>query len=299
MSHSAALNVFMVPRFQAILCVLGAVLFWGVTPVANRYFLGSGDLALPGASYMAVRFSISSLCFLPAMLMAIKTWSLKDWGRGAFCGLTGIGAYNLLAGISGRTVSAGLAGLLNSSQSLMILVLACLIVRRLPDRRTIFAAMTGMFGILVLALSAGPAEGNVSGMIIQLVGASGWAFYCVFIPPLIAKHGAVQSSAVTMCIGTVPLLIFGWHGIGHMAHVLTISEWELLIGLSIGSSVLAMLAWNKGMAQLGAQTSGWFLYMIPIFSALGGRIFLKEPLTLGELVGGALILGSVYIAQRR
>lgn len=299
MSHSAALNMFRVPRFQAILCISGAVLLWGTTPVGNRYFLGSDELALPGAAYMAVRFSISSLCFLPVLLMALKTWSLKDWGRGAFCGLMGVGAYNLLAGISGRTVSAGLAALLNSSQSLMILVLACIVIRRVPDRRTMVAAMTGMLGILVLALSAGPAEGNVSGMVIQLIGASGWAFYCVFIPPLIAKHGAVQSSAVTMCIGTVPLLIFGWHGVGAMVHGLTTTDWELLVALSIGSSVLAMLAWNKGMAQLGAQTSGWFLYMIPVFSALGGRVFLKEPLTFGELIGGILVLGSVYIAQRR
>lgn len=299
MSYSASLNVFMVPRFQAVLCILGAVLFWGVTPVGNRYFLGSGDLAMPGSTYMALRFSISSLCFLPALLMAAKTWSLKDWGRGAFCGLTGIGAYNLLAGISGRTVSAGMAGLLNSSQTLMIIILTCIVIRRMPDRRTIFAAMLGMSGILILALSAGRAEASASGMIIQLIGASGWAFYCVFIPPLVAKHGAVQSSAVTMCIGTVPMLFFGWHGIGAMAHELTIMEWTILLSLSIGSSVLAMLAWNKGIAQLGAQTSGWFLYMIPVFSALGGKFFLQEPLTFGELIGGVLVLGSVYIAQRR
>lgn len=299
MSQSGTLNMFMVPRYQAILCLLGAVTMWGITPVGNRYFLGSGDLAMPGATYMAFRFSISSICFLPSVLMAFKNWSLRDWARGAVCGLSGIAGYNLLAGVAGRTVSAGMAGVINSSESLMILILACIVVRRMPDIRTLFAAATGMLGLLVLALSAGPAEGSISGIIILLIGASGWAIYCVFIPPLIAKHGVLQSSAVTMFIGTLPMLALGWQGLGEMAHKMTATEWEIIIFLAIGSSVMATLAWNKGIAQLGAQTSGWFLYLMPIFSAFGGRILLKEPLTIGELIGGILVLGSVYIAQRR
>lgn len=299
MSQSITLSTFTAPRSRAIFSLLAAVILWGVAPVGNRYFLGNGDLAMPGAAYMALRFSISSLCFLPFVLMAARSWSLRDWARGSLCGFAGVSFYNLLAAVAGRTVSAGMTGLLNSSESLMILILACLVARRLPDRRTVFAAFIGALGVAVLAVSSGPAEGSVSGILMLLLGAIGWAVYCVFIPPLIAKHGALESSAVTMFVGTLPLLAFGWHGLAPMALQMTVSEWELLLALAVGSSVLALLAWNKGMAQLGAQTSGWFLYLMPVFSALGGRMILKEPLTIAELAGGALVLGSVYIAQRR
>lgn len=299
MSHSATFNSFIAPRHQAVLCLLGAVILWGFTPVGNRYFLGSGDLAMPGAAFMALRFAIPSLFFLPVVLVAIKSWSAADWVRGSFCGFAGVSVYNLLAGVAGRTVSAGMAGLINSSESLMILILACIVARRFPDRRTICAAIMGAIGILVLASSAGPAVGNVSGIILLLIGASGWAVYCVFIPPLIAKHGTLQSSAVTMFIGTLPLVVVGWHGLGPMIHKLSVLDWEILIAMGIGSSIFAMLAWNKGMGQLGAQTAGWFLYLMPMFSALGGRLILNEPLTIAEFIGGALVLGSVYVAQRR
>ena len=299
MSHSAALDSFITPRHQAILLLLGAVIMWGFTPVGNRYFLGGGDLAMPGAPYMALRFAIPSLCFLPVVLMALRSWSFGDWVRGGFCGFAGVAGYNLSAGIAGRTVSAGMAGLINSSESLMILIIACFLAKRFPDRRTVFAAFMGAAGVVVLASSAGPAEGNISGILLLLTGAVGWAVYCVFVPPLIAKHGVLQSSGVTMFMGTLPLLAFGWRGLGQMMHGMTDTEWEILVALSLGSSVFAMLAWNKGMARLGAQTSGWFLYLMPVFSALGGRVILKEPLTIGELMGGLLVLGSVYIAQRR
>lgn len=299
MSHSVALSTYMTPRHQAALFLLGAVILWGFTPVGNRYFLGTGDLDMPGAAYMALRFSIPSIFFLPVVLVALRTWSLGDWALGSFCGLAGVTGYNLLAALAARTVSAGMAGLINSSESLMILILGCLVIRRFPDRRTLFAAFMGLVGVFVLAASAGPAEGNVSGIVMLLIGALGWAIYCVFIPPLIAKHGVLQSSGVTMFIGMVPLLVLGWHGLGPMVHKMTRTDWEVLLFVSLGSSVFAMLAWNKGMARLGAQTSGWFLYLMPVFSALGGRLLLKEPLTIYELIGGALVLGSVYIAQRR
>lgn len=299
MSQSSAFGIFIAPRQQAVLLLLCAVILWGVTPIGNRYFLGNGDLAMPGAAYMALRFSISSLCFLPSVLTAARSWSLKDWGRGTLCGFAGISGYNLLSGIAGHTVSAGMTGLLNSSESLMILILACIVAKRLPDHRTIFAALIGVLGITVLAVSAGPAEGSLSGILLLLIGAIGWAVYCVFIPPLIAKHGVLESSAVSMFMGTLPLLAFGWRGMGPMMRGMTIPEWELIVVMAVGSSVVAVLAWNKGMARLGAQTSGWFLYLMPVFSALGGKLLLKEPLTICELIGGVLVLGAVYIAQRR
>ncbi|MGE4483314.1 DMT family transporter [Acidocella sp.] len=298
MSQSVLSGQFMAPRGQAVLLVLGAVVLWGFAPIGNRYFVGGGLLAMPGASYMALRYSIASLCFLPGLIGAMQSWSMRDWLRGAVCGLSGVGAYNLLAGIAGRTVSAGMTGLLNSSESLMILLLACLAARRAPRGHTLFAAFLGAAGIALLALSAGKAQGDIRGIVLLLLGALGWAVYCVVIPPLIEKHGALQSSAVTMSIGTVPLLIAGAPGLGPMMTVMTGREWEILIFLAIGSSVVALIAWNKGVATLGAQTAGWFLYLLPVFSVLGGAALLGERLTLAEFAGGAMILGSVYLAQR-
>ncbi len=299
MSQSVVSSQFLAPRVRALLLVLASVVLWGFAPIGNRYFIGSGDLAMPGAAYMALRYSIASICFLPALLGALKTWSARDWLRGAVCGLSGVAAYNLLAGIAGRTVSAGMTGLINSSESLMILLLACMIVRRAPGLRSSLAAALGAGGIVLLASSAGPAEGDVRGILMLLLGALGWAVYCVVIPPLIKKHGALQSSAVTMCIGTLPLVVAGWPGLAPMMGAMTQREWEILLLLSIGSSVIALIAWNKGVAELGAQTAGWFLYLLPVFSALGGFVLLGEPLTLAELAGGVMILGSVYLAQRR
>ena len=297
MSLSVVSSRFLAPRAQAFLLVLVSVALWGLAPVGNRYFIGNNHLAMPGAAYMALRYSIASVCFLPGVVAAWNRWSRRDWLRGACCGLAGVAGYNLLGGVAARTVSAGMTGLLNSTESLMILLLSCFIVRRPPGGKSILAALLGLGGIVLLASSAGPAEGDVRGILLLLLGAFGWAIYCVLIPPLIKKHGALQSSAVTMFLGTLPLLAAGAPGMGPMMAAMSYREWGLMLCMGICISVAALVAWNKGVAVLGAQNASWFLYLLPVFSALGGFLLLGEPLTIGEFAGGAMILGSVYIAQ--
>ncbi|MDE1896262.1 MAG: DMT family transporter [Rhodospirillales bacterium] len=297
MSLSVVFGRLPASRAQAFLLVLAAVALWGMAPVGNRYFIGNTHLAMPGAVYMALRYSIASICFLPGVAAAWRSWSRRDWLRGAVCGLAGVSGYNLLGGVAARTVSAGMTGLLNSSESLIILLLSCLILRRPPGGKDVLAALLGLGGIVLLAGSAGPAEGDVRGILLLLLGAFGWAVYCVLIPPLIKKHGALQSSAVTMCLGTLPLLAAGAPGMGQMMAAMSHREWELMLCMGVCISVGALIAWNKGVAVLGAQNASWFLYLLPVFSALGGFLLLGEPLTLGEFAGGAMILSSVYIAQ--
>ncbi|WP_234731951.1 DMT family transporter [Acidocella facilis] len=299
MSQSALSPSLQAPRARGFLLLLASVSLWGFAPIGNRYFIGPTHLGFPAASYMALRYAIAAFCFTPGVIVALRSWSGRDWLRGALCGFAGVSVYNLLAGQAARSVSAGLAGLLNSTETLMILLLGCLIARRAPGLRMIFAALLGAAGIALLAASSGPAEGSLSGILLLLGSASGWAIYCVLVPPLIRKHGALQTSAVTMFLGTMPLLLLGGAGLPAMVHALTGWDWTFALGLAIGGSVVALIAWNKGVAELGAQTASWFLYLLPVFSALGGRLLLAEPLTLAELAGGVMILSSVYIAQRR
>ncbi|MDE2240050.1 MAG: EamA family transporter, partial [Rhodospirillales bacterium] len=227
MSLSVVSGRFLAPRTQAFLLLLVSVVLWGLAPVGNRYFIGNSHLAMPGATYMALRYTIASICFLPGVAAALRRWSRQDWLRGGFCGLAGVAGYNLLGGVAARTVSAGMTGLLNASESLIILLLSCLVARRAPSGRSILAALLGVGGIALLATSAGPAEGDMRGIVLLLLGACGWAIYCVAIPPLIRKHGALQSSAVTMFLGTVPLLVAGGPGLRQMMAAMSPQEWQL------------------------------------------------------------------------
>lgn len=289
----------MSPKLKAAGLTLLAALLWGCAPVGTRYLVGSTHAALPALPFIALRYLIASLFFIPVLWGELRRWPPSELALGALCGLVGVMGYNLPNVIGSRTVSAGMAGLLNGAEPLLIVLLLALQRRKLPSRWTMLAAAVGMCGIGLLALSAGPAVGNARGIALLLLGALCWAVYCVIAAPLLQRRGALAMTAITVITGTLPLLAVGLPGMPGMMLQMSLVQWEILAGLSVGTSVIAIVAWNAGSAGLGAEQSAWFLYLLPVVSAAGGTIVLGEPLTLTEFSGGGLIMLSVFLSQRK
>ena len=288
----------MSPKLKAALLTFAAVFAWGFAPIGSRYLVGTNHLALPAVPFIGLRYGIATLCFLPFLPGAVRDWTKQDWLLGALCGLVGVLGYNLPAAMGNRTVSAGMVGLLNATEPLIIVLLLSLRAWRLPRAVTFVAAFIGLAGIGLLARGAGPAQGDARGMFLVLFAAFNWSCYCVLVPPLLATRGALQTSAVTMLFGTVPMLLLGGTGMGHLVVSMDAAQWEIMLALALGTSVLAMVAWNAGAAGLGAEAAGWFLYLLPVVATAGGTALLAEPVTAAEFLGGGLILVSVFISQR-
>ncbi len=272
-------------------------MLWGVGPVGTRYMVGTAHAGLPAAAFIGLRYGIASVLFLP-LLRGASGWSRRDLAFGALCGVIGISGYNLLSVIGARTVSAGMTGLLNGAEPLMIVLLGAIMRRRVPGAWTLGAGAIGLTGIVLLARGSGPALGDPLGIALTLTGALLWAVYCVVVPPLIAARGAISVTAVAMIAGAVPLLAAGAPGMPVLVHAMTAEQWALTVGLAIGPSMISMLCWNAGTAVLGAEKAGWFLYLLPLVSLLGGAAVLGEPITPIEIGGGGLILLSVFLSQR-
>ncbi len=286
------------PKAKAAGLTLLAVLLWGFAPIGTRYMVGVHQAGIPALPFVGLRYFIAALFYLPILFGSPRKWSRQDLFFGALCGLIGVTGYNLPNALGQRTVSAGMTGLLNGAEPLMIVVISALRYRRVPTVWTILASLIGLSGIVLLARGAGPAEGDVKGITLVLVSALAWSVYCVMVLPLIQRRGAVAVTAVAMASGSLPMLLAGSPGIPGVVEVLSISQWEVLMALVIGTSVIAILCWNAGSAGLGAEQAAWFLYLLPVVSLIGGAVILHEPLTMVEFFGGGLIMLSVFLSQR-
>jgi len=285
-------------RLHAALLTFSAVVLWGAAPIGTRYLLGDTHQGLPAAAFAGLRYGLASLFFLPWAVQALRSWPRQDLLRGALLGVIGVAGYNLPNALGTRTVSAGMVGLLNAAEPLIIVLLIVLRTRRLPRVFTLGAAALGFAGIWLLATSAGPAQGDLKGVAYSLLAAFDWSLYCVLAPGLLARHSAAQVSAVTMILGTLPMLAAGAPQMGTLLTGLTPQDWALTAAIAIGPSAVALVAWNAGAAKLGPEASGWFLYLLPVISVAGGVAFLAEPFTSTELIGGVMILVSVFLSQR-
>jgi drug/metabolite transporter (DMT)-like permease len=275
-----------------------SVLLWGFSPVITRYLVGNHGAALPPSGYAAIRYTMATLVFTP-WLLRLRGWNRRDLALAGFLGVIGIAGFNLPATYGQRTVSAGLTGLLEAAAPLMIVVINALRARRAPGGWTIFASLLGLAGISLLAEGSGPVLGDPAGIAMILAAALAWALYCVLVPPLIKRHGALPVTAVVMLFGTVPLVFIGLPETAATLQQMTGFYWALMCTLVLGASVTAMILWNIGSAALGSEQAGWFMYMMPLVSLLGGAALLGEPIKLVEIFGGGLILLSVYLSQRQ
>ena len=69
--------------------------------------------------------------------------------------------------------------------------------------------------------------------------------------------------------------------------------------VAIFPSVVAYICLTRGVELIGANRSGIFLHMIPLFGALLAIGLLGEPLRVFHIIGFALILCGVALASRK
>ena len=73
----------------------------------------------------------------------------------------------------------------------------------------------------------------------------------------------------------------------------------LVLYAAIGPALISYLLWIKAIKIIGANNSGLFLNLIPIFSSLISIFFLKERLELFHIVGAILIFTGIYLVIRK
>lgn len=284
---------------SAVGALLLAVTCWGLAPVANRYLL----VSISPLHLVVLRFVVASLFFVPVILQVRKQrWSRRDSWLAIFCGLTCILGYNVTVTFGLQWVPAGIAGLLGATTPLWIALLSRLFLREPLHWAVSLGLILGLSGILTLvgwtALRSGQ-NGSLTFLGIGLVMLAYlmWAVYTLAVRPLSRKYGAPLSTAITTFLGSLPLVVLWDPRLLPAFAALRVQGWFAFVLLALGSTVVSTMLWNYGVARLPGAQAGVFLNIMPVVSVLGGSVFLHEQVTPGMLVGGAIIMISVVVAQ--
>lgn len=71
-----------------------------------------------------------------------------------------------------------------------------------------------------------------------------------------------------------------------------------LLALALGSTGVAYLLYFRLLAELGATGGMTVIFVVPVFGVLWGALFLDEAIHLSTVLGGAVILLSVWLITR-
>ena len=117
-----------------------------------------------------------------------------------------------------------------------------------------------------------------------------FAVYAVYLRKRPSMHwmsfifvfGAV--SALT----TLPFMV--WEMAAGITFKPTWLTFFAIVYVCIFPSVLAFAAWNRGVQLIGANRSGPFVHLVPLYTAIFGSVLLNEHLSTFHIFGFALIM---------
>jgi drug/metabolite transporter (DMT)-like permease len=75
--------------------------------------------------------------------------------------------------------------------------------------------------------------------------------------------------------------------------------WALLAFIGLFASLLAQLMFMRAVEMIGPPRAGLFINLVPIFAALMGIGLLGETFAPYHAVALALVLGGIWIAERK
>lgn len=275
------------------------VLFW-----SGNFILGRGIRELiPPVSLNFWRWVGALLILLPFGLPRIRNQKEilgRHWKMVALLSIPSITFFNAFIYNALQTASATNTVLVNAMIPIFIAVIAW---PALGDRlrpRQITGVLTSLLGLIFIV-----SKGNLSvlgtltlsqGDIWTLGASMSWAVYSVMLRKRPKEMDAIAFLMLLIIFG----LFFSlpWY-LWELAHKggfpLSRTTFGSLVYVALFPSVLSFIFWNNGIEKVGANRTGIFIHLMPVFSIVMAILFLGEQLRLFHLLGISLIFCGIAL----
>ena len=198
--------------------------------------------------------------------------------------------------------SAVNVSILNSLVPVLIIAASALIFRDRIFLVQLLGILTSLIGVLII-VTKGELDALLQlsfnhGDVIIIANMIVFAIYaaCLRLGPKIHWMSFLFMFAIISAVGTAPFAIFEF--VSGRSPELNVGTIAAAIYVSIFPSLMAFAAWNYGVEHIGANRSGPFLHLIPLYTALFAGIFLNEEIMTFHVFGLLSILVGVWIAAR-
>jgi drug/metabolite transporter (DMT)-like permease len=162
-------------------------------------------------------------------------------------------------------------------------------------------SISGIYLVVTQGQGLSIAWEHLYGDLLILMGSLAWSYYLIMVKKRIGEqHTVLQVTFLSMTTGLAILVPVGASQLhGQAWEAIPFQTWALLGYIVLGSMVISSLLWTWGVANLGLNRTVIYQYLTPVITVIGARIVLGEPMSGAKILGGALVLGGIYLARRR
>ncbi|MBU7007936.1 DMT family transporter [Phosphitispora fastidiosa] len=285
--------------------------------VSKQSLLGTGLVIVSAASFglmaifvkyaYAVNLNILTLLSLRFATAAAVMWLIVLWrkenyriGRKQVLYLAGIGAvaYGLQSTFffnAVRLTSASMAGIL----LYLYPVIVTLISAGLGDEKFTWRKMVSLFvslSGLVLVVGLSLENLNMAGVLFGLGAAVVYSVYLIVGNRVLSQNNPLIVSVYIITAAALVFNIIGWTT-GQVELDIGLRGWISILGLSLVSTVVAILTLFKGMKLVGPSKASIISTFEPVVTVVVAYVIFGENLLPIQLAGGVLILAAVLMIQ--
>lgn len=297
MSNSATTQHPTGALYHIVAIITAAI--WGTTFVSSKLLLEEG---MTPAEIMFLRFVIAYVCMIPFIKGKLFCDNLKDEALMMLLGASGGSLYFLLENSALLYTQASNVAIIIAATPLLTTLAVHLISRQERISKRLYGySLISLSGVALVVFNGEfILKLNPMGDILTLGAAIMWVIYSIVIIKVESRYSSLMITRKVFFYGVLTLLPY--FAIEPFNTDFEMLSRPIVIGnllfLGLLASLICYWAWNIVIIKLGAVRSTNYLYINPIVAMITSQIVLNEHITALAIIGTALILVGMYLAQR-
>lgn len=276
---------------------------WGLSFVATRAALPY----IPPLPLASLRFDIVAVVVLAYSILTTDRWypeTREEWRVVFLGGALFVALHHALLFAGQQYVTSAVASIIVSLDPVLAAVFARLL---LPDERLgrvgLFGLGLGLLGVVIIANPTFERTGPTTlfGVLLVFLSAAAFALGAVLtrryrtgLPVQSMQAWMMITGALSLHLAAVVLPFPGFEAI----------EWTTpalagLAYLALVAGAFGYLLYFELLDRIGAIEINLIGYAAPVFAAIGGRVFLSEPIAVRTAFGFVVILVGFLLIKRR
>ncbi|MBU1003520.1 MAG: DMT family transporter [Proteobacteria bacterium] len=284
----------------AYLALTTASLLWGGSFIAMKYALGTFDPMIIIFGRMAMGFAL--LLPFAGKIRTACSPRPGDLKLLLFMALCEPCLYFLFEANALQYTSASQAGMITATLPLMVSMAAIPILKEKVSPGTLFGfglAVAGVAWLSAAGVATEDAPNPVLGNILEVLAMASAVGYIITSKHLSTRYSPLYLTMFMAGAGTIcflpTLLLPGTQ----IPTSFPLGPCLAVAFLGICVTLGAFFCYNFGVKYLPTSQAAAFVNLIPVFTAFLGWLLLSELFTPQQFAASALVLGGVFISQRK
>lgn len=297
-------------RLRGMIFTLVGATLWGLSGTNNEFLLKNYALSpiwLSSMRMLLAGISIFIFLFLKDRSKLMFIWkNSRAVVRLIIFSLFGMILNQLAYLYAINYTNAGTATVLQYMAPIIILILSCIIAKRYPRKRELWAIVLTIFGMFIVTTHGNPGNLIIStkGLAWGIISAITLCIYNILPVKLMKAYGDLVTISYSMIIGGIVLLVVNMStnfintGAVREGVEMDLIGWGAFLFVTFIGTLLSYVLYLKGVLMVGPVKASMLAAVEPVSATLFTVLLLGTSFTYIDILGFSMIISTIFILAK-